>query len=123
MFRRPGGSISELYTLFADQGSKLFYQLAWEADLRETIDEEVCFQWSTMVQKGILNTSLVEANYKVLSRWYLVPTWLAKIYLDASPLCFRGCVQEGSMLHIWWTCPKVKQYWIRIFSLVYSVTG
>lgn len=64
----PGtcGSISELYTLFADQGSKLSYQLAWESDLGEPIDEDIWFWRSTMVHRGILNTTLVEANYKVL---------------------------------------------------------
>lgn len=123
--RGPGtwGSISELYVLLTDQGSKLPYQLSWEADLGETIDENIWSKWSTMVHKGILNTSLVEANYKVFSRWYLVTTRITKIYPDASPHCFRGCGPEGTMLHTWWTCPKIKRFWIRIFNLVYSMTG
>lgn len=36
------------------------------------------------------------------------PTTVAKIYHDASSLCFGGCGQEGNMLHVWWSCLKVK---------------
>lgn len=90
-----------------------------EEPVRDLRDHE---SHHSIVHKRILNTSLVEANYKVLSRWYLVLKRLAKIYLNASPVCFRVCGQEGTMLHIWWTCLKVKRFWIRIFNLVYSVT-
>lgn len=99
------------------------YQTTWEADLGEIVEEEVWTKWSTMVHKGILNTSLAEANYKVLARWYLVPTRLAKFYPGTSPLCFRGCGQEEDMYHVWGSCPKVRRFWIRMFKLIYSVTG
>lgn len=122
---RGCGAISELYTLFANQDFKLSYQLAWESDLGEAIEEDMWFQWSIMVHRGILNTSLVEANNKVLSHWwYLVPPRLAKIYPDDSPLCFRGCRQKGNMLNVWWSClkvPKVQWSWTRIFNLLYWV--
>lgn len=74
-----------------------------------------------MVHRGILNTSLVEVNYKVLSRCYLVPARLARLHPGISPLCFRGCGREGTMFHVWWTHPKVQRFWIRIFTLVYSI--
>lgn len=84
-------------------------------------EEEVWTRWSPLVHKEILNTSLAEANYKLLSRWDLVRARLAKIYPGASPKCFRG--QVGDMFHVWWLCSKVQRFWIRVFNLIYSVTG
>lgn len=43
------------------------YQLAWEADLEMVIEEEGWSRLCTMVHREILNTTLKEANYKVLS--------------------------------------------------------
>lgn len=77
---------------------------------------------SIRIHKGILNVTLIEASYKVQARWYMVPERLAKIFPDASPLCFGGCGQIGTHLHIWWTCPKVRRFWMRVHSLIFSVT-
>lgn len=27
------------------------------------------------------------------------------------------------MYHVWWSCPKVRRFWIRMFNLIYSMTG
>lgn len=55
--------------------------------------------------KGILNVSKLEANGKVLTRWYVVLTCLSKLYPNSSPLCFRGCHMLGTMFHVWWEYP------------------
>lgn len=30
---------------------------------------------------------------------------------------------KGSMLHIWWNCPKIRRFWNKIFQIVSKVTG
>lgn len=83
-------------------------------------------EWSQAFQRsyrGILNISLIEANLKILTSWYYVPSRLAVIYLEASPLCFRGCDLEGTMFHIWWTCPRVRFYWKKVFHTLRKITG
>lgn len=82
-------------------------------------------EWSKIIQnasKSIINTSLIEANYKVLMRWYMVPERIATFVPGASPRCFRGCNTNGTMFHTWWTCPKVRRFWIRTYNLIYSLT-
>lgn len=104
-------------SLFSSSTRKCIHQVAWDAVLEEEV------RWSTVMPKGILNTTLVEANYNISSCWYLVPTRLAKIYPDASPQCFQGCRQERSMFHIWWSCLKIQIFCIRILNHLYSVIG
>lgn len=53
----------------------------------------------------------------------MVPTRIAKRNMQASSHCFQKCGQVGSMIHIWWLCPKVTRFWIRAFNLIRSVTG
>lgn len=65
---------------------------------------------------------LIEANLKDMTQWYLFPLIFAKFYPLASPLCFRDCSHIGSVLHIWWECPKIRGLWNKIFSMVRKVT-
>lgn len=94
------------------------YMLAWEKDLNsnENLDS-----WSARLQvayKGIINVSLVDTGLKLVTRWYLVPNRLARMYATASSDCFRGCLLRGSMLHVWWECPKMRVFWNRVFSML-----
>lgn len=53
---------------------------------------------------------------------YMMRTGQKVLRPKAVPLCFRGCGQESTMFHIWWTCPKVWQFWARISILIHSIT-
>lgn len=100
-----------MYCFLFETSTKLPHQLAWDMNLGTDIDMEDWSRWSTMVHKGISNTTLVEANDKILARWYIIPTKLAMIFPDASPLCFRSGRHVGTMCYTWWTCPKIKCFW------------
>lgn len=43
------------------------------------------------------------------------------MFQGISPLCFRGCELEGSMIHIWWTCPRIRSFWRNIFNMFRSL--
>lgn len=94
----------------------------WKADLQESIELDERQNIAQGATRSLINTSIIEANYKVLLRWYMVPTRLASYVPDASPLCFPGYGQEGTMYHIWWRCPKVRRYWIRVYNFIYTLT-
>ena len=85
-------------------------------------DTAVWFQAAQRSYKGILNISLIEASLKVLVRWYYVPSRLARIFPGSSPVCFRGCELEGSMLHIWWSCPRIRAFWQKMFRTISALT-
>lgn len=60
----------------------------------------------------------LETNYKVLTRWYLVPTRISKFFPQYPSHYFRGCTVPGSHVHIWWECPKVSSFWSEIFKIL-----
>lgn len=72
--------------------------MALERDLDFELYPESWFFGLWVSFKGILNISLLEASIKVLTRWYLVPTRLARMYLSILADCFRGCSLRGTML-------------------------
>lgn len=78
------------------------YMVKWEQDRQENLKLE---EWQSIAQaasKSLINTSIIETNYKVLLRWYMVLTRLATYILGASPKCFRSCGQDGTIYNIWW---------------------
>lgn len=117
------GGISRIYSSLAMDSRKTPYMLAWEADLQLTWDLDTWHKAMGSSFRGILNISLVEANLKVFTRWYLTPTRLSAMYPSTSPLCFRGCQLRGSMLHVWWECPKIRSFWNKIFHIASKITG
>lgn len=117
--RRWGISIINL-SLDSDH-SKLPHVLTWGRDLQESWYLEDCNKYYFWSFRGVRNTSLIEANLKVLTRWYLVPTRLAKIF--TSPQYFKGCDIPGSMIHVWWGCSRIRGFGNKIFYLIRKDTG
>ena len=79
------GGISIIYTSLSEPTSKFSYMEAWERDLQETWDLEEWHKVGTRAFKGLVNISLIEANLKVIMRWYLVPSRVAAMFPTASP--------------------------------------
>lgn len=93
----------------------------WEQDIQEGLERD----WHSIALpalRPLINTSIIEANYKVLLRWYMVLARLVTYIPGASSKCFRGCGQEGTAYHIWWQFPKVKRFWVRVYNSIFSVT-
>lgn len=59
--------------------------------------------------KGIMNVSLAEASFKVVTHWYLKHECLPRMYPDSSVLSFGFC-------------GKANSFWIWVHALIYSVT-
>lgn len=116
------GGISRIYASLIENTKKPSYALGWKQDFNVSWDTKT---WNSKFQKafkGITNVSLIEANAKILTRWYNIPLRNAKIFPGTFPLCFRGCGLTGSLYHIWWECPRIWGLWNRIFSLIRKVT-
>lgn len=112
------GIISRLYTHLTTSTTNLpTYARQWSKDLNIELEAD---DWSTIwtnTKNSSQNVVASEANYKVLMRWYLVPSRIAKYLPEYPPTCFRGCKDEGTHTHIWWTCPLVQRFWATAFQM------
>lgn len=94
MLLNPGthrGGISIIYKALQVQQDKLPYTETWERILDREISKDEWYRRCNRLWKSGWNTSLLEANYKDISRWYLVPVRLADLYKGTTDECFRGC--------------------------------
>lgn len=112
------GIISRLYTHLTTPSTNLpIYAQQWSKDLNIDLETE---DWSsiwTNTKNSSQNVVASEANYKVLMRWYLVPSRIAKFLPEYPQTCFRGCKDKGTHIHIWWTCPLVQRFWATTFQM------
>lgn len=102
--------ISDIYSfLFSNHNPKSnIASRWWERELSINLSEE----WENIysyIYKGSINVSAQENGFKVFSRWYKTPLRLHNISPTIPPKCWR-CSDEGSLLHIWWSCPSIQNF-------------
>ena len=66
------------------------------------------------LRKSNRAVSFRETPTKLFTRWYLTPSKIHTFYPSVSPDCFRGCQTEGTLLHIFWSCPCLAQVWTEV---------
>lgn len=113
-------AISVLYELLqsSQEEEKLGFIREWERDLNHTFTESQLEHLFRLTHTSTVDTKMQENSYKVLTRWYRVPTKLTKIYPSLSAACWRECGLRGSFLHIWWECPKLRPFWLDIHTQI-----
>uniref|UniRef100_A0A2D4LHQ7 Reverse transcriptase zinc-binding domain-containing protein n=1 Tax=Micrurus spixii TaxID=129469 RepID=A0A2D4LHQ7_9SAUR len=88
--------------------------IAWARNFGYNIQLE---EWEEIWQRNLSITKTVsyeETLYKMIYRWHLASSRLSKIYPTANPTCWKCKVNHGTFYHLWWTCPVIKTFWIRI---------
>lgn len=85
--------------------------LQWETELDCTLSVET---WHSMVdnlRKSNRAISFKETPVKLFSRWYFTPSRIYAFYPSTSPNCFRGCPEQGTFLHTFWSCKLLDKIW------------
>lgn len=95
----------------------------WETDLHRSFSEHqkqliLRFSW-----KSSFCTKIQETNYKILTRWYHTPHLLKMFYPNTSDRCWRCQMDRGMLLHIIWSCPKLKHFWLEVRRVTQKFTG
>lgn len=73
--------VSAIYSILTSIMDKWPYIVKWEEDLVEDLQRYKLVQRAS---KSLIKTSMNKANYKILLRWYMVPTKLASYVPGAS---------------------------------------
>uniref|UniRef100_A0A6I8RW77 Reverse transcriptase domain-containing protein n=1 Tax=Xenopus tropicalis TaxID=8364 RepID=A0A6I8RW77_XENTR len=117
---RRKGSLSECYKLLLEtpQDQKHPYMVKWEQDLKKTFTQE---QWQEIynITKGSTRcTNHIETHKKVLLRWYMTPEKINRMTSTYPDMCWRNCNQKGTLFHMWWECPQIKELWTQVFHWI-----
>lgn len=117
--------ISKIYTLLNAQGPNSLDALknTWEGDFGEELPEEV---WQKIIERihsssVCLRHSVIQ--FKVVHRLHRTKDKLAKIKQDIDPTCDRCRISPATLMHMFWTCPKLYRFWQSIFEAFSVICG
>lgn len=88
---------------------------AWEQELKTTIPEQQWKQTLSQIHTCSINSRHRLIQFKVIHRFYYCKALLHKFYPDVSPLCDKCKSTEGTLLHTFWECHVIQQFWSGIF--------
>ena len=110
--------ISNFVRVFSEQVNYATHSLkkAWEEELGLQIDDMVWQEGLSRIQYCSINARHHLIQFKVMHRLHYSKTKLHRIYPTVSPLCDRCKAADGSLTHLFWTCPKLYVFWCGIFK-------
>ena len=94
----------------------------WERDLGRVFSQNQRKQIIYLALYSSTSTRIQESNYKLLSQWYYKQVKLHKFSKDNSEYCWRCGLEQGTTLHIFWSCVKVRDYWKEVQRIVQKFT-
>lgn len=118
-------AISTLLGKISNSNSSSIYTIkkAWEQDLQINISEE---DWARVL-RTIHSSSMCARHsliqFKVVHRAHLPKSKLAKIYTHIDPMCDRCKSAEATLIHMFWLCPQIQQYWEDICEALSDMLG
>ena len=115
--------VSQLVDVFASYESPSTQHLkeAWEKDLNITIDDVDWESCLSATHTCSINSRHQLIQFKVFHRLHYSCTKLHSFYPSVSPLCPKCKSAEGSLGHLFWSCPKLTNFWSNIFKLFSDV--
>lgn len=75
-----------------------------------------------MTHRVAISSSIQKTGFQFLTRWYRVPTTLHKLSQQCDSICWRYQGEEGTLLHIFWSCPIVQNCWTQVKWRIYRLT-
>lgn len=94
---------------------------AWQDDLGGEITEE---QWQTALAQ-IHSSSICARHgllqFKIIHRIHWSKQKLHKVFPSIDPSCGRCGLTPASLGHMFWSCPKLSNYWHSIFQTLSNI--
>lgn len=88
-------------------------RVLWEKDFGEEIQmtdwEAICEMPSYLT-----SNSAWEMQYKIVHRLHVTPVQRHKVNQKLSNLCNKCKILEGTLIHCFWSCSKIQQFWMGV---------
>lgn len=101
--------LSKTYSLLNTplEQPQLHCLVKWETDLNRTFTVAQKQNIIRFSLKSSICTKIQENNFQILTRWYLTHLRLHRYYPATLDHCWRCQGSRGTILHIFWSCPKL----------------
>ena len=114
----PGKIISSLYQNLVTMATSdsLYIKAKWEVEIQQEISQEDWADACSEAHKVTNSNSWREYQWKIISRFFKTPLLTARAGTTPTSECWRQCGdQVGNHTHIFWTCPKLRQFWNTVY--------
>ncbi len=90
-------------------------RVLWGKDFGEEIQ---ITDWETIcdMPSYLANNSAWEMQFKIVHRLHVTPTQRHKVNPKLSNLCNKYKCLEGTLIHCFWSCTKIQQFWTGVLK-------
>ena len=110
--------ISRFVSFFSTSASTHHIREAWSNELQVEVSDDTWSEALTRIHKCSINVRYKLIQFKVIHRLHYSKPKLHRIYPAVSPLCDRCGGAEGSLSHLFWSCPRLHKFWCEIFQFL-----
>ena len=119
------GQVSVTYNLIVENSNESSNdkRMKWSSDMDTEISEDEWEKVCHTAQTQTINTRFKLIQYKWIMRTYITPSLLHRFNNNNPDLCIKCGLEEGTLYHCLWTCPKIREFWEKVIERISDINS